>query len=127
MNNHSLFIGLHHGSLIVQDLAQAIHFYCHIIGFEQDQQRPKMTFEGAWLNIGAQQIHLLVLPETEQKLNQPEHGGRDRHLAIHVTQIEGIKQNLEANQIAFTMSHSGRQALFCRDPDGNALEFIKVS
>jgi len=126
MNNHPLFIGLHHGSLIVQDLAQAINFYCHIIGFEQDQQRPEMAFKGAWLNVGEQQIHLLVLPETEQKLNQPEHAGRDRHLAIHVTRIEIIKQNLEDNQIPFTMSRSGREALFCRDPDGNGLEFIKV-
>ncbi|MCU7937710.1 MAG: VOC family protein [gamma proteobacterium symbiont of Bathyaustriella thionipta] len=126
MNNHSLFIGLHHGSLIVQDLAQSLHFYTHIIGFEHDQQRPEMSFEGAWLNVGEQQIHLLALPETEQTINQPEHAGRDRHLAIHVTQIEAIKQNLEASQIAFTMSRSGREALFCRDPDGNGLEFIKV-
>ena len=126
MTNQSLFIGLHHGSLIVQNLAQAIHFYCQIIGFEQDHQRPEMNFNGAWLNVGEQQIHLLVLPETEQRINQPEHAGRDRHLAIHVTEIETIKQSLEVNQIAFTMSYSGRQALFCRDPDGNGLEFIKV-
>ena len=126
MTNQSLFIGLHHGSLIVQNLAQAIHFYCQIIGFEQDPQRPEMNFNGAWLNVGEQQIHLLVLPETEQRINQQEHAGRDRHLAIHVTEIETIKQSLEVNQIAFTMSYSGRQALFCRDPDCNGLEFIKV-
>ncbi|MCK5649286.1 MAG: glyoxalase, partial [Gammaproteobacteria bacterium] len=88
--------------------------------------RPQMSFDGAWLDVGEQQIHLLNLPETERKLNPPEHAGRDRHLAIHVTQIETIKSNLEADQIPFTMSRSGRQALFCRDPDGNGLEFIKV-
>jgi len=124
MKNNSLFTGLHHGSLIVQELERALHFYCQIIGFEQDQQRPEMSFDGAWLHVGEQQIHLLVLPETEQRIKLPEHAGRDRHLAINVTQIEGIKQNLTVNQIPFTMSRSGRQALFCRDPEGNGLEFI---
>ena len=125
MKNNSIFICLHHGRLIVQDLAQSIHFYCHIIGLEQDQQRPDMSFEGAWLIVGEQQIHLLALPETEQKTSQPEHAGRDRHLAIYVTHIETIQQNLEDHKIPFTMSRSGRQALFCRDPDGNGLEFIQ--
>lgn len=126
MENHSVFIGLHHGSLIVKDLLKSLNFYCHIIGLQQNTQRPEMSFDGAWLDVGEQQIHLLKLPETEHSINPPDHAGRDRHLAIHVTQIDTIKFNLEASQIPFTMSKSGRQALFCRDPDGNGLEFIKI-
>ena len=126
MENQPTFIGLHHGSLMVKDLPRSINFYCHIIGLKQNLHRPQMSFDGAWLDVGEQQIHLLKLPETERKLNPPEHAGRDRHLAIHVTQIDTIKSNLETNQIPFTMSRSGRQALFCRDPDGNGLEFIKM-
>lgn len=126
IQNHSIFIGLHHGSLIVKDLSCSIYFYCQVIGLKQNLLRPKMSFDGAWLDVGEQQIHLLKLPETEQSLNQPEHAGRDRHLAIHVTQVEVIKLNLEVHQIPFTMSRSGREALFCRDPDGNGLEFIKI-
>ncbi|MEE8429299.1 MAG: glyoxalase, partial [Gammaproteobacteria bacterium] len=30
---------------------------------------------------------------------------------------------LESAGIPYNQSRSGRQALFCRDPDGNALEF----
>lgn len=127
MENQLIFTGLHHGSLIVNDLPRSINFYCHIIGLKQNLQRPLMSFDGAWLDVGEQQIHLLKLPKTERKLDLPEHAGRDRHLAIHVTQIDTIKFNLETNQIPFTMSRSGRQALFCRDPDGNGLEFIKVA
>ncbi len=126
MGKNSIFIGLHHGSVIVQELDEALKFYCEIIGLKQNLQRPEMKFSGAWLDVGAQQIHLLKLPETEQSINQPDHAGRDRHLAIHVTQIETIIMNLENEQIPYTMSRSGRQALFCRDPDGNGLEFIKV-
>ena len=32
---------------------------------------------------------------------------------------------LEAKKISFTLSKSGRKALFCRDPDGNAIEVIE--
>ncbi|MCW8931698.1 MAG: VOC family protein [Gammaproteobacteria bacterium] len=127
MENHSIFIALHHGSLIVKDLTRSLNFYCHIIGLEQNCDRPNMSFDGAWLNVGEQQIHLLKLPETEKHLKLPEHAGRDRHLALHVTEIDSIKSKLKANQIPFTVSQSGRQALFCRDPDDNGLEFIKVS
>lgn len=126
MNKHTIFIGIHHGSLIVKDLSRSLEFYCSVVGLVQNTHRPKMSFDGAWLDVGEQQIHLLRLPETEKSLNQPDHAGRDRHLAIHVRQIETIKLNLESRQIPFTMSKSGRQALFCRDPDGNGLEFIKV-
>lgn len=31
-----------------------------------------------------------------------------------------------ATGIPYTRSRSGRTALFCRDPDGNALEFIEI-
>lgn len=126
MNNKTVYIGLHHGSLVVQDLAASTHFYCHILGMEQNHQRPELGFSGAWLNIGQQQIHLLQLPRTEKWVQQPEHVGRDRHLAVHVNHIEAIKNSLQEHHIAFTLSRSGRQALFCRDPDGNGLEFIKV-
>lgn len=126
MNNNSVFVRLHHGSLIVKELAVSLDFYCNIIGLEKNMQRPDMGFEGAWLDIGEQQIHLLKLPKTEQLIHKPEHAGRDRHLALHVTEISAIKQRLQDRQVPFTMSKSGREALFCRDPDGNGLEFIKV-
>jgi len=126
MKNHANFIGLHHGSVIVKDLTASLYFYCHIIGLKENITRPKMSFDGAWLDVGEQQIHLLQLPETERSLNLPDHAGRDRHLAVHVMQIETIRVNLESNQLPFTMSQSGRQALFCRDPDGNGLEFIQI-
>jgi len=126
LKNHSIFVSLHHGSLIVEDLARSLDFYCYVIGLKQNLHRPKMSFDGAWLDVGEQQIHLLNLAATEQSLNQPEHAGRDRHLALHVREIKSIKANLEANDIFFTMSKSGREALFCRDPDGNGLEFIKI-
>lgn len=126
MKNELIFAGMHHASLIVRDLTKSVNFYCQIIGLKKSALRPEMSYKGAWLDVGQQQIHLLDLPQTEQSLHQPEHAGRDRHLAIQVNNIAIISQRLKKNKIAFTMSKSGRQALFCRDPDGNGLEFIQL-
>jgi glyoxylase I family protein len=71
-----------------------------------------------------QQIHLMLLPNPEAGLQRPAHGGRDRHVALAVSDIAKLIERLNQAGIAYTLSQSGRRALFCRDPDGNALEFI---
>lgn len=83
-----------------------------------------MDYVGAWLWVGKQQIHLLCVPNPDPIINRPVHGGRDRHVAIGVSDFEKLVNTLKENNISFTLSKSGRSALFCRDPDGNTLEFI---
>ena len=73
------------------------------------------------------QIHLMLLPNPEAGLQRPAHGGRDRHVALAVDDIAKLVERLELAGIAYTLSSSGRRALFCRDPDGNALEFIALN
>ena len=86
-----------------------------------------MSFDGVWYDVAPnQQLHLMVLPDPESGLSRPAHGGRDRHVALGVTDMVQLMEQLEAAGIAYTLSHSGRRALFCRDPDQNALEFIEV-
>jgi hypothetical protein len=43
-----------------------------------------------------------------------------------VLSLEPLVARLEAHRIPFTLSMSGRRALFCRDPDGNAYEFMEL-
>ncbi len=115
-----------HASLIVADTARALSFYGEVLGLEVNPARPDLGYPGAWLTVGGQEIHLLELPNPDPVSGRPAHGGRDRHVAMAVTDFEGLVQRLEAAAVPFTRSRSGRQALFCRDPDGNALEFIGV-
>jgi catechol 2,3-dioxygenase-like lactoylglutathione lyase family enzyme len=68
----------------------------------------------------------MLLPNPEADLPRPEHGGRDHHIALIVKDLAKLKARLDAAGIASTQSQSGRRALFCRDPDQNALEFIEV-
>lgn len=114
-----------HSSVIVRDTRTSLRFYCDVLGLTVSTQRPDLGYPGAWLEIGHQQIHLLELPNPDPVADRPAHGGRDRHTAIAVRGLDGLRARLDAAQIPYTMSKSGRAALFVRDPDGNALEFIE--
>ena len=115
---------IHHASLIVSDTQESLKLYRDILGM-QPTERPNLPFPGAWLQIGAQQIHLLELENPDPTTGRPAHGGRDRHVALHCSSVDSLRDDLERAGIAYTMSISGRKALFCRDRDGNALEFIE--
>jgi glyoxylase I family protein len=67
----------------------------------------------------------MELANPDPTTGRPEHGGRDRHLAVSVSSIDIIKERLERIKHHYTMSNSGRRALFCRDLDGNAFEFME--
>jgi glyoxylase I family protein len=119
-------LALHHVSLLVANTGRALDFYCGILGLTVDANRPDLGYPGAWLVIGTQQIHLLELPNPDPVAGRPAHGGRDRHTAMLVSDLQQIRQRLESSSIAYTLSKSGRRALFCRDYDGNALELIET-
>jgi len=118
---------VHHVSLIVADTERSLAFYRGLLGLIPDEQRPDLGYPGAWLWVGDQQIHLLELPNPDPLQGRPQHGGRDRHLALTVKDVATLALRLEQAGIAFTRSRSGRPAIFCRDPDGNALEFMETA
>ncbi len=115
---------IHHVSIIVSDTMKALRFYSGILGLKTCE-RPDLPFPGAWLQLGAQQIHLLEVPNPDRNEDRPEHGGLDRHTAFLVNDLDAVRQQLEQQDIYYTLSKSGRRALFCRDPDGNAVELIQ--
>ena len=117
---------VHHVSLLVSDTRRALAFYTGLLGLTVDDSRPEMAFPGAWLKVGNAQIHLLELPDPLRDTPLLEHGGRDRHVALGVTGLDDIQEALDSAGVPFTLSSSGRRALFCRDPDGNAIELVEV-
>ncbi len=123
MKVHSLL----HSSFLVEDLPRARAFYEGVLGLAPSPARPAMSFDGVWYEFGPQQIHLICLPNPEKGLIRPEHGGRDRHVALGVDSVAELASRLDAAGIPYTRSRSGRAALFCRDPDMNALEFVEAS
>lgn len=116
-----------HVTFVTSDLPRSRAFYEGLLGLQLDIERPKMSFEGVWYDVAPnQQIHLMLLPNPEAGLIRPAHGGRDRHVAFGVTDLGRLISKLDAAGVSYTLSQSGRRALFCRDPDDNALEFIAV-
>ncbi len=118
-----------HASIIVKDTATSLRFYCDILNLPVDASRPDLGYPGAWFQIGEQQLHLLELPNPDPVSQRPEHGGHDRHdrhVAFHVADLEALQNAFDKHDIRYTLSKSGRKALFVRDPDGNALELIEA-
>ena len=123
-----MITGIHHATFLTADLARARAFYEGVLGLSPDAARPQMSFEGIWYDVGCgAQIHLMLLPDPAAGLPRPAHGGRDRHVALTVTDMAALVARLDYAGIVYTLSQSGRRALFCRDPDQNALEFIEVA
>ena len=120
-----MITGILHATFLTTDLTQSRAFYEGVLGLRPDPDRPTMNFEGVWYGVAdKQQIHLMLLPDPEAGLERPAHGGRDRHVALAVSDIAKLIMRLDQAEVAYTISQSGRRAVFCRDPDGNALEFI---
>lgn len=119
-------VSLLHASLMVADLARARAFYEGVLGLDPSSARPEMSFDGVWYEVGQSQIHLINLPNPDPVDGRPEHGGRDRHTALGVAGWEDLKTRLDGAEVSYTLSRSGRRALFVRDPDGNALELIEM-
>jgi catechol 2,3-dioxygenase-like lactoylglutathione lyase family enzyme len=116
-----------HATLLVADLARARYFYEQVLGFTASPSRPKMSFDGVWYDVSPQQqLHLMQLPNPETGLQRPENGGRDRHIAFAVDDLSVLVNLLQGSGIRYNLSQTGRRALFCRDPDDNALEFIET-
>ena len=118
---------LHHSSLMISDLEASVTFYTKIVGLQQ-VERPDLGFPGAWFQLGEnQQLHILLLYNIDPTTGRPEHWVRDRHVALTVDNFSAVRQSLDQNNIIYTMSKSGRKALFFRDLDANAIEIIGLN
>ncbi|KAI3443608.1 hypothetical protein Pfo_000273 [Paulownia fortunei] len=122
-------VGVHHVGILCENLERSLHFYQNILGLTINEARPhdKLPYRGAWLWVGSEMIHLMELPNPDPLTGRPEHGGRDRHACLAIRDVSKLKDILDKAGIPYTLSRSGRPAIFTRDPDANALEFTQVN
>lgn len=113
-----------HAALLVQDLERSRHFYGDVLGLSECQ-RP-FDFPGAWYQIGEQQLHLMVADDYAAEQVDPNRWGRNRHVALAVSNLKECQRQLQAAGWTYQLSHSGRAALFVHDPDGNIIELSQV-
>jgi len=108
-------LGLHHVNINVRDVDEAIAFYTSI-GFES-VPRPDFGFSGAWLQMGAHQLHLTSREDLVVD--------RVQHFALAVDDLDVCTTELEVLGVEVVrggeVDGAGRQAFF-RDPSGNLIE-----
>lgn len=107
--------GIHHVSVNVTDVDAALAFYTTVLGCRVRDDRPAFGFGGAWLDVGAQQIHLIEAPAP------PDLG---QHLAIRVRDLDAAVAALRDRGVDVSDPApvgTSRQA-FCNDPSGNRIE-----
>ncbi|WP_216828646.1 VOC family protein [Alkalihalobacterium elongatum] len=115
---------LHHVSLPVTDLERAKSFYSEILGLKE-LDRPNFDFAGAWFQVGNQQIHLIVLPESKMIKKNHEINTRDAHFALRVENYDAALEWLKKHNVPHKenrYSKSGFAQIFCCDPDGHIIE-----
>ncbi len=108
-------LGVHHVSLNVTDVDEAKGFYVGVLGAVERSDRPDFGFGGAWLDVGAQQIHLIEATPPED---------RGQHLALLVDDLDATVAELRAAGLEVSDAGpvgTGRQA-FTHDPSGNLVE-----
>ncbi|KAK2412441.1 hypothetical protein P8452_72809 [Trifolium repens] len=121
-------VSVHHVGVLCENLERSLDFYQNVLGLKINEARPhdKLPYRGAWLWVGSEMIHLMELPNPDPLTGRPQHGGRDRHTCIAIRDVSKLKAILDKAGISYTLSRSGRPAIFTRDPDANALEFTQI-
>src|ERR1700724_1953019 len=106
--------GLHHVSINVSDVPAARAFYVGVLGLTERADRPGFSFDGAWLDAGSQQVHLIEA-DVPPSLGQ--------HFALALTDLDAAVAELRGRGVAVTEPVTvgrGRQA-FLTDPAGNRI------
>lgn len=113
-------LGVHHVSLNVDDVGAAVTFYSDTLGFTVRDDRPDFAFDGAWLDAGDQQLHLIAgaVPAAV-----------GQHFAVRVEDLDAVITELRARGVQVSDPSpvgAGRQA-FVHDPAGNLVELHQVA
>jgi glyoxylase I family protein len=113
-------LAVHHVSINVDDLEAATDFYVGRLGLSRRDDRPELGVDGAWLDAGDQQVHLIVAPPP---------AARGQHFALLVADLDATIAELRTGRLEVSDPvpvGSDRQA-FLSDPSGNLIELHEAA
>jgi len=113
-------LAVHHVSINVGDVDEALHFYVDVLGLTARDDRPDFGFGGAWLDAGGQQVHLIE--------GQPP-AAVGQHFALLVDDLDATVAELRGRAVDVSDPSpvgTGRQS-FLRDPAGNQIELHEAA
>lgn len=108
-------LAVHHVSLNVSDVGAAVEFYTDVLGLTRRSDRPDFGFDGAWLDAGGQQVHLIKSDAV------PAPG---QHFAIQVGDLSEVVEELRGRgvEVGEPMAVGSGLQTFVNDPSGNLVE-----
>jgi glyoxylase I family protein len=113
-------LAVHHVSVMVPDVDEALRFYTEVLGLTQRDDRPELGIGGAWLDAGAQQLHLV------QGEAPP---GMGQHFALLIDDLDETITELRRRGVDVSDPRpvgTSRQA-FVSDPSGNLIELHQAA
>jgi glyoxylase I family protein len=115
---------LQHVSVTVTDLHRARAFYGGILHLTE-LDRPAFDFEGAWYEVGNQQLHLIVHPDSRIRRGTSDIDSRDSHYALRIRSHQEAVEYLHEHGVPCRERLRNRTPwpqIFLTDPDGNVIE-----
>jgi catechol 2,3-dioxygenase-like lactoylglutathione lyase family enzyme len=108
-------LAVHHVSINVDDVDRAVRFYTDVLGLSRRADRPELGVEGAWLDAGAQQVHLIHAEPPP---------GRGQHFALLVDDLDLVVAELRSGgvRVSDPSPVGGSRQAFLDDPAGNLIE-----
>lgn len=115
---------LHHVAMIVptERLEEARRFYSGVLRLvEAPRPDESLGRPGIWYRLGTGELHIQCRDAAEPDTS-------DRHPALIVDDVPGLKDHLRANQVDVENAPMllGRERFFCRDPFGSRIEFMSL-
>jgi catechol 2,3-dioxygenase-like lactoylglutathione lyase family enzyme len=127
---------LQHCGLIVADLEASRRFYGGALGLEEVPRPHNFRFEGAWFQVGDDQLHLLVEAETTSRAGGTDPGpsatvGLANHIAIEIDDLDASCVRLDEHGVHLIGGPmprgDGYEQVFLRDPDGHVIELFQFT
>jgi glyoxylase I family protein len=113
-------VAVHHVSIMVPDVDEALRFYTDVLGLTQRTDRPDIGIGGAWLDAGPQQLHL-VEGETPPGMGQ--------HFALLIDDLDATISELRQQGLDVSDPRPIGTSLqaFVSDPSGNLIELHQAA
>lgn len=112
-------LAVHHVSVNVSNPEQSIAFYTDVLGGTVRKDRPDFGIGGAWIDLGATQVHLI-------EADVPPNMGQ--HFAILVEDVDDVVRELRTKgfEVEDARVVGADRQTFVDDPDGNAVELHQL-
>jgi catechol 2,3-dioxygenase-like lactoylglutathione lyase family enzyme len=127
---------LQHCGLIVADLERSRGFYGGALGLEEVPRPGNFVFEGAWFQVGDDQLHLLVETDTTSNAGGADPGpsasvGLANHVALEIDDLASARERLDKHGITLIggpmARGDGYDQIFMLDPDGYVIELFQYT